>query len=517
MPRPQPRQYEFARLNVEHMVVSKRKLIPIVEGGHVSGWDDPRMPTIAGLRRRGYTPEALKSFARGAGITKVDKRVDLGKLEYEIRADLNPKAPRVMAVLDPLKLVVTNYPEGEVEQLEAPFFPHDVGREGSRTVPFTRELFIERDDFAVDPPKGFHRLSPGNEVRLRYGYVVRCTDVVHDESGGVHEVHCTYDPETRGGDTPDGRKVRGTIHWVSASESGSARVRLYDRLFSKPNPEDLEEGEDILEQLNPESLVDVSEARVEPGLLEAGPASHFQFERLGYFFVDPVDSEVGRPVFNRVVTLRDSWAKQQSDTPTRTPEPKTEKPAATPSTPRVYRPEEPMAAARFDDYVGLGLGEQEASVLVQDAPLAALFAATHAAFPDAGTVAKWVVNQVPRVTEGRVVEALPFGGDELAQLLSLIDAGEISGRTGREVLEVLAAEGGSPRAIVEARGLGLIADSEELATVVDRLIAENPDKVAAYRGGKTGLMGFFVGQAMRVSEGKADPKVLQKLLADRLN
>jgi glutaminyl-tRNA synthetase len=256
---------------------------------------------------------------------------------------------------------------------------------------------------------------------------------------------------------------------------------------------------------------------VEPGLLEAEPASHFQFERLGYFFVDPVDSEVGRPVFNRVVTLRDSWAKQQSDTPTRTPEPKTGRPSATPSTPRVYRPEEPMAGARFDDYVGLGLGEQEASVLVQDAPLAALFAATHAAFPDAGTVAKWVVNQVPRVAEGRAVEALPFGGDELAQLLFLIDAGEISGRTGREVLEVLAAEGGSPRAIVEARGLGLIADSGELATLVDGLIAENPDKVAAYRGGKTGLMGFFVGQAMRVSGGKADPKVLQKLLADRLD
>ena len=299
-----PQQIEFARLNLSHTVMSKRKLAQLVNEGHVSGWDDPRMPTLAGLRRRGYTPESIRKFCDLVGVAKRQNVIEIALLEHAIRDDLNTRASRVLAVLRPLKVVIENYPEGQVEYLDAvnnPEYPDA----GVRQVPFSRELYIERDDFMEDPPKKFFRLAPGREVRLRYGYFITCKEVVKDDSGEIVELRCSYDPETRGGQSPDGRKVKGTIHWVSAKHAVDAEVRLYDHLFTYERPD---EEPDFLSTLNPDSLEVVADAKVEPSLADARPGERVQFERLGYFAVDP-DSEPGSPVFNRTVSLRDTWAK----------------------------------------------------------------------------------------------------------------------------------------------------------------------------------------------------------------
>jgi glutaminyl-tRNA synthetase len=302
-----PRQIEFARLNLNYTIMSKRKFLQLVEQGLVSGWDDPRMPTITGLRRRGYTPEAIRDFCSRIGVAKKENVIDIAQLEHSIREDLNKRAPRVMGVLRPLKVVLTNYPEGQVEEVDVINNPEDESA-GTRKVPFARELYIEREDFMEDPPKKFYRLSPGREVRLRCAYFMTCTDVIKDERGEIVELRCTYDPATRGGDSPDRRKVKGTLHWVSAAHALPAEVRLYDRLFSVEDPEIVPEGKTFLDNLNPHSLEVLREALVEPSLASALPGHRVQFERLGYFCVDP-DSRPGALVFNRTVSLRDTWAK----------------------------------------------------------------------------------------------------------------------------------------------------------------------------------------------------------------
>ncbi|MBW1955160.1 MAG: glutamine--tRNA ligase/YqeY domain fusion protein [Deltaproteobacteria bacterium] len=307
-----PRQIEFARLNLTRTVLSKRKLIRLVEEGYVTGWDDPRMPTLSGLRRRGYTPQAIRNFCERIGVARRDSTVDMALLEYCLREDLNRTAPRVMAVLRPLKVVIENYPENHTEMLKAVNNPEDPGM-GTRQVPFSREIYIERGDFMEDPPKKFFRLSPGREVRLRYAYFITCVGVVKDEkTGEVKEVRCTYDPATRGGDAPDGRKVKATLHWVSAPQAFDAKVRLYDYLLNETSEPDAgKDTPEFKERINPDSLTVLSGCKLEPGLAGALPENRYQFERLGYFFVDPVDSAPGAPVFNRTVTLRDTWAKIQ--------------------------------------------------------------------------------------------------------------------------------------------------------------------------------------------------------------
>jgi len=302
-----PQQIEFARLNLSYTVLSKRRLIELVENGNVSGWDDPRMPTLAGLRRRGYTPEAIRNFCERIGVAKNDSIIDMALLEHCIREDLNETSPRFMAVLRPLRVVIDNYPEGKIEEFDCPYHPQNPEM-GSRKVPFSRVLFIEQEDFMENPPKKFYRLAPGKEVRLRYGYFIKCVNIIKDpNTGKVTEVHCTYDPETRSGFAPDGRKVDATLHWVSAEHSLPAEVRLYDRLFRVANP--LEAGSDYMEHLNPKSLEVFKTCRLEPSLASAAPGDRFQFERTGYFCVDPVDSSDRAPVFNRTATLRDTWAK----------------------------------------------------------------------------------------------------------------------------------------------------------------------------------------------------------------
>lgn len=299
-------QYEFARLNMTYTMMSKRKLLQLVQEKVVMGWDDPRMPTICGLRRRGYTPEAIRYFADKVGVAKRDNVIDLSLLEFCLREDLNKRAERRMAVLNPLKVIITNYPEGQVENMEAINNPEDESA-GKRLVPFSKEIYIERDDFMENPPKKFFRLAPGSEVRLRYAYFIKCTEVIKDSQGNIVELHCTYDPASRGGNSPDGRKVQGTIHWISAQHAVKTEVRLFDRLFSKENPDDVSEGEDWKSSLNPDSFKDIT-GYLEPSLSDAKPLDKFQFERLGYFSVD-YDSKPGALVFNRTTTLKDTWAK----------------------------------------------------------------------------------------------------------------------------------------------------------------------------------------------------------------
>jgi glutaminyl-tRNA synthetase len=300
-------QIEFDRLNLTYTLLSKRKLLQLVKEGRVRGWDDPRMPTIGGIRRRGYTPEAIRNFCSSIGVSKTTGVIELAMLEHFVREDLNKRSLRVMAVLRPLKVVIDNYPEGQAEEMDAVNNPEDESA-GKRKVPFSRELYIEQDDFREDPPKQYFRLSPGREVRLRYGYFVTCTSVVKNDKGEVVEVHCTYDPATRGGNAPDGRRVKATIHWVSAAHAVDAEVRVYENLFSKENPGDVPEGQDFLVNLNPNSLEVIAQAKLEPSLAQAKAGDRYQFERLGYFCADP-DTKPGKPVFNRTVALKDTWAK----------------------------------------------------------------------------------------------------------------------------------------------------------------------------------------------------------------
>lgn len=305
-----PTQIEFARLELDYTILSKRKLLRLVNEGHVTGWDDPRMPTIAGLRRRGVRPEAIREFCETIGVARKDARVELAAFEHAVRNDLNTEVPRVLCVLNPLKVVLTNYPEGQVEDLDAPSFPPDVPKTGSRTMPFSRELYVDRDDFMEDPPKKFYRLTPGKEVRLRFGYLITCNEVVKNDAGDVIELRCTYDPATRSGQAPDGRKVQGTIHWVSAAQALSCEVRVYDRLFSQPDPDAVPEGQDFISTLNPQSLVVIPDAKIEPSVANDPIGSRYQFERTGYFMSEVESSTPEKLVFNRIVGMRDSWAKE---------------------------------------------------------------------------------------------------------------------------------------------------------------------------------------------------------------
>ncbi len=525
---PRPVQIEFARLSLSSTVLSKRRLLELVRGGHVAGWDDPRMPTLSGLRRRGVTPEAIRAFCGRIGVAKANSMVDLAQLEHAIRDDLNHRAPRVLCVLDPLKVVITNYPEGAEEELEAADWPRDVDREGSRRLPFSRELYIERDDFREVPPPGFHRLSPGAEVRLRYAYILRCDEVVHDADGRVTELRCSYDPATRGGQAPRGRRVRGTLHWVSAAHALDAEVRLYDRLFSAEDPG---AAEDWKELLNPDSLEVRGGCKIEPSLAAAEPGSRFQFERLGYFYLEPEDSRPGRPVFNRIVTLRDTWAKiaGRSDDDERAAGERVEREpdgaeapddggaGAAPAAPR--DPFAGLDAAHLELAAGyrddLGLSPEDARVLVDDRALGRFFAAARAAHGNARALATWIVNELPPVRGDRPLAELPFGPAELAELVALIDAGRISGTAGKEVLAVLAAEGGRPAEIVAARGLEQVSDADELAAAVDRALADHPEEAARYRAGEQRLQGFFVGQVIRATGGRANPRRVNELLAER--
>ncbi|MFT4627055.1 MAG: glutaminyl-tRNA synthetase, partial [Myxococcota bacterium] len=503
-----PRQYEFARLALGYTVMSKRKLKRLVEDGHVRGWDDPRMPTLAAMRRRGYRPEAIRAFAERVGVAKANSLVDLELLEFSVRDDLNHEAPRAMAVLDPLKVVVTSWPEGEVDTLQADHWPHDIPKEGSRPVPFTREIVIERSDFAEVPPKKWRRLGPGLEVRLRYGYWIRCDEVVRDADGTVVELRCTHDPATRGGMNPaDGRKPNGTIHWVSATEGVPAEFRLYGRLFTHETP-DSAEG-DFTDYIDPESLV-VAHGFVEPAVMAGALDARWQFERTGYFWRDPVDGATAA-VFNRIVALKSGYGKPK--TQPRQPPKAAQQAQSTAPTRRVFEPDSPEEAERYARYTGLGLSTDDAGVLAGDAELAALFDAGAALAP-ADAVAKLVLNDV---AAARKDGPLAFDGVAVGRLAAMLADGTLSSKLGKKVLAELVSAGGDPAAIVEARGWKTVRDEATIGGWVDAVLAANAAKVADYRGGRAGLFGFFIGQVMGRSRGQADPETVNRLVRAALD
>jgi glutaminyl-tRNA synthetase len=512
---PRPHQYEFARLQLDYTVMSKRKLLSLVQGGHVSGWDDPRMPTIAAMRRRGYSPEAVRAFADMIGVAKANSWVDIGKLEYCVRDDLNRNAPRVMGVLRPIEVDLVGLPGAALPH--APYFPADVGKPGVRPLSISERIFIERDDWRDDPPKGYQRLAPGRTVRLRYGYCIAGAEVVaRDAAGEVTRLRANVLAETAGGSNPaDGRKVSGVIHWVDAATAVPAEVRLYDHLFNGPRPED---GGDFLQALNPASLEVVSGARVEASLATAEVASRWQLERVGYFAVDE-DSRPGALVLNRIVTLRESYAekKPEAEAPASDKAERTES-AKAKTRPKSKSPVEYRAEARARDAdlaaaftrASALVSAESADLLTGDRATAQLFlAAAERARPE--TAAKWIINEVPRALSesGRSVEQI--AASELGALLAAVDDGSLPTSTAKSVLAELIRTG---KPFAELRGQ-VAAPVADLGPAIDAVIAANPDKAAQYKGGKTGLLGFFVGQVMKSSPG-ADAAAVNKALRDRL-
>ncbi|MEL7060151.1 MAG: glutamine--tRNA ligase/YqeY domain fusion protein [Acidobacteriota bacterium] len=526
--RPRTEQTEFARLNLGYTVMSKRKLLRLVQEGHVDGWDDPRMPTLSGLRRRGVTPEAIRRFCDDIGVAKSHNVIDVARLEHAVRDDLNHRAPRALGVLDPLPLELIDWPADRVEWLDAPSWPHDVPREGSRPLPLARQLIIERDDFSDDPPPDWHRLAPDRSVRLRHGVVVHCVEVVKDVAGRVVSLRCTHEP--RGVERPaDAPKIHGTIHWLSAEHSVSADVRLYDRLFTVEQPDavDPETGEsDFLGHLNPTSLEVRTAARLEPSLADAAAGEHVQLERQGYFVVD-ASSTPERPVLNRTVTLRDTWAKianlpEAHEAAERARRNAAEKAAfkaeqrrASAETGEVadLDPERQEIAQRFE---ALGLQTQDARLLALDPALAQFFEGALQAHDAPKAVANWLLNELRGLLETRPIGDLPFAPPALGELVALVDGGEITAAAGKTVLAEMVETGSPPREVVARRGLARLADDEALVPHVEAVLASHPQQVEAYRGGKTALLGFFVGQIMQRTRGQADPQSVRALLTKRL-
>ncbi len=516
---PVPRQHEFARFNLSYVVLSKRRLIQLVTEGHVAGWDDPRMPTLAGLRRRGVPPEAIRALMERVGLSRNDSVVDVSLFEHTIREVLNERAPRRMGVLRPLEVVVTNWPEGRVDHVEADDWPPDVPREGVRTVPFTRRLFIERDDFAESPPPDWRRMEPGVEVRLMHGYLVTCDRVVKDDEGRVVRLEVRADLDSRGGQAPDGRKVRRTIHWVSASEGVRCTVRLVDRLFTLPRPDDHADG--FLAALNPDSLEVLDDAIVEPAVRRGAPGDRFQLVRSGYVIVDPVDTTDDRLVLHQIVPLKDSWSTRAV-----APEPEPEVPRKAPGRKRTRRSaseqldaliaERPEIGERLDALADAGVSDEDAATIAVDDLLHRLYREALGAGAPRDRVVVWLVNTLKGALKDRDPQDIHLTGAHLATLVGLVEEGEITSKVARKVLPDVIETGTDPEALIDERGLRPIRDPERLRGVVAQVLADHPDEVAAFREGNARLRGFFVGQVMKRTGGKADPKVLQRVLGEAL-
>ncbi len=512
---PVPRQYEFNRLELDHTVVSKRKLAPLVDAGLVDGWDDPRMPTLAALRRRGVTPAAIRDFANRVGVTKTNARTDVGLLEASIRDDLNAKAPRVMAVLDPVPLTVEGLDEGDVGVRDAPLWPHDVPREGDRPLTLAREVWVERGDVARDPPKGWKRFAPGATVRLRHGPVVRCDRVDVADDGRVTAVHGTaVDPGA------DDVKVAGVVHWVARSVAVPATFQLVDRLFPMPDPG--ADDRDVAEKVDPGALRTLHGV-VEPYVLEADPATRWQFERQGYFWRDPAHRDAdGPPVFLRIVTLKDGWAKAEAPAPRRERRPAPAAPTAPDPEPDKAATLDAEGRARLARLEGLGVAHRDAARLAEHADVTGLVEAAHGtgAGASAAALANWALNELPRaLTDAgdRPLADAQLGPAAFAELVALVEEGVVSGPTGKALLAELVTDGGSARERVEARGLARIDDADALTETVAEVLDAHPDEVATYLGGKEGLIGFFVGAVLRATDGRADPAAVREALTAALD
>ncbi|HSM91908.1 MAG TPA: glutamate--tRNA ligase family protein, partial [Anaeromyxobacteraceae bacterium] len=505
-----------------YTVMSKRKLLQLVNERRVSGWDDPRMPTIAGMRRRGVTPDALRDFAELIGVAKNNSVVDIGKLEFAIRADLEARCPRALAVLDPLPVTLTDWPEGKVVELDVPWWPA-APEKGSRKVPFGRDLLIEREDFSLAPPADWKRLAPGREVRLAGGYVVRCDEVLRGPAGEVTGLRCTHDPRSLGDAGGDRKRVAGTLNWVEATRAIPTEVRLYDRLFAVEQPDAVE---DFLTVLNPASLVVAKGARTEPSLAQAAPGDRFQFLRQGYFFADPVDSKAGRPVWNRTIGLKDTWGAkaQAAKAEPRARAAKKEAPAAAPGGPKrgkadvraEQRAATPALAAAFERFQGtLGLPAEQADLLSADEATVAFFEGAVAAGAGAASVARWLLNELAGLAGERPLDQLALKAAEFGRFVALVDAGKATPAAAKTLLGHLVAEGGEPEATLAALGLAKVEDAGAVAAAVDRALAAQAAEVARYRAGEKKLFGLLVGAAMREAKG-ADAALVRKLLTEKL-
>lgn len=504
---PRPYQHEFARLGINYTVMSKRKLLELVNGNYVSGWDDPRMPTIAGYKRRGYTKESILNFCDQIGIAKANSMVDVSQLEFCIRDDLNTKAPRVMAVLDPIKVTIENY-SGR-EEIDAPYFPHDIPKEGSRKIPFSNEIYIEREDFSENPVKGYNRLTLEQSVRLRHAYIITCKEVIKNRQGKIIEIKAEYNPNSKSGSDTSGIKVKSAIQWVDAKTAKKIEVRLYDRLYKNEAPEGLED-------LNPNSLTIIKDALIEPAVITDKADVRFQFEREGYFYADPIDYTDENPVFNKIVGLKDSWAKK-----TKTEDKPVEKVVIKEEVKKeaVQGVEQEMSESQkalFEKYTNnLGLNNEVSNILARDEVLSKFYEEALAELNSPITIANIVANDVAK--ELKQSDKLKFDAKQIAQLVKMIDEEIISNKIAKQVFEEMAQSGVSPKQIVEEKGLVQISDPSIILPIIDEVIAKNPDNVAKYKAGNDKLFGFFVGQVLKATDGKANPKVVNDLVIEKLN
>lgn len=499
-----PYQHEFARLGINYTVMSKRKLLELVEKGLVSGWDDPRLPTIAGYKRRGYTPESILNFCDQIGIAKANSMVDVAQLEFSIRDDLNTKVPRVLAVLDPLKVTIENY-EGS-EEIDAPYYPHDVPKEGSRKIPFSRDIYIERDDFMENAPKDYFRLTPEQGVRLRHGYIITCKEVIKDADGKIIEIKAEYYPESKSGaEDSSGIKVKSAIQWVDAKSAKTVEVRLYDRLYSSESPEGLED-------LNPDSLKVIKDALIEPAVITDRPDERFQFERQGYFYADPVDYTDEKPVFNKIVGLKDSWGKKKKASEN-APKPQAKKVQVDGEVAPMSESEQ----ALFDKYTGeLGLNSEVANTLARDEQLSSFYEESLSALKSPVNLANIVTNEVARELKHMQASEFKFNAKQIAELVKMVDDETISNKIAKQVFEEMVKSGEAPKQIVEAKGLVQISDPSAILPIIDEVMAKNPDNVDKFKAGNTKLLGFFVGQVLKATGGKANPQVVNELVAEKL-
>lgn len=484
--------------------MSKRKLLELVDGGQVDGWDDPRLPTIAGYKRRGYTPESILAFCDSVGIAKANSMVDVSQLEFCIRDDLNPKVPRVMCVLEPLKVTIVNY-EGN-EEIESSYYPHDVPKEGSRKLPFSKNIWIERDDFMENPIKGYFRLTPEQPVRLKGAYIITCKEVVKDANGNIVEIKAEYSKESKSGSDTSGIKVKSAIHWVDAKSAKEVEVRLYDRLYSVEAPESVED-------LNADSLVVIKNALIERAVVEEKPDVRFQFERQGYFYADPVDYTDGKPVFNKIVGLKGSWDKKSKK---EEPKPKERVKKEQVDGDVVAMSQEQTAL--FTRYTKeLQLNFEVANTLARDAQLSAFYEEALVMFNSPVILGNLVTNEVARELKQMSVEELKFTPTEVADLVKIIDDGTISNKIAKQVFEEMVKSGENPQKIVEDKGLVQISDPEVIGVIIDEVIEKNPDNVTKFKEGNKKLLGFFVGQVLKATGGKANPQVVNQLVAEKLN
>ena len=501
---PRPYQHEFARLNINYTVMSKRKILELIDNKIVDSWDDPRLPTIAGLRRRGYTAEAILNFCEQIGVAKANSTVDIAQLEFSIRDDLNHKVPRVMSIFKPLKVTIENY--NGFEDINASYYPHDVPKEGFRELPFSKEIYIERDDFMENPPKGYYRLTPNQPVRLKYAYIISCQEIIKDNSGNIVEIRAKYYPNSKSGSDSSGIKVKSAIQWVEANSAKEIEVRLYDRLFKKETPEGIDD-------INPNSLEIIKNALIEPAVIKDRVDSRFQFERHGYFFADPVEYSDKRPIFNRVVSLKESWSKKIKRE-NRRDKSKPKKEHIEGRVAPMSREEEILFKIYSEEH---RLNREVANTLARDKELSKFYKEALKEFNNPIAIANITTNEVARELKVKKIDEVKFTPKDIADLVKMVDSGTISTKIAKDVFEEMSRSGEEPTKIVNDKGLRQINDKSLILSIVKEIISKNPKNVKKFRDGNRKILGFFIGQVLKASNGKANPKIVNELVTEELN